>query len=74
MALHIRDAEADRLLREFATSRRLSLTEAVKVAVKEATSRPSLYERIRPIQDRIKTRGSTGLKADKAFFDSLNDE
>ena len=33
-----------------------------------------LSERIRPIQERIKARGLTGLKADKAFYNSLNDE
>ena len=33
-----------------------------------------LAERIKPLLDRIDSYPSTGLEADKAFFDSLNDE
>jgi antitoxin VapB len=33
-----------------------------------------LKERLPPIQDRIQGRPLTGLKADKAFYDALNDE
>lgn len=32
-----------------------------------------LRERLRPIQDRVLARPATGLEADKAFFDGLND-
>lgn len=74
MALHIRDPEVDRLVRDLAEARRLSLTDAVKVAVRNELKRPSLAERIRPIQDEIRAWGKTGLEADKAFYDSLNDE
>ena len=74
MALHIRDPEVDRLVRDLAAARRLSLTDAIKVAVRNELRRPPLAERIKPIQDRIKAAGSTGLVADKAFYDSLNDE
>ena len=74
MAIHIRDPEADRLLRDFASKRNLSLTDALKLAVQDAEQKPSLYDRIKPIQDEIRSWGKTGLKADKAFYDSLNDE
>lgn len=74
MALHIRDEEVDRLVRDLAAQRKLSLTDAIKVAVRNELKRPSLYERIQPIRERIKAAGATGLKADKAFYDSLNDE
>jgi antitoxin VapB len=33
---------------------------------------PTLAERLRPLQDRIARRPSTGLEADKAFYDWLN--
>lgn len=74
MALHISDEEADRLVRDLAAQRGLSLTDAIKLAARNELRRPSLAERIRPIQDRIASYPKTGLKADKAFFDSLNDE
>lgn len=74
MALHIRDPETDRLVRDLAEIKGIGITEAVKLAVENELRRAPLRERIRPIQARIKAAGSTGLKADKAFYDSLNDE
>ena len=74
MALHIRDPETDRLVRKLAEIKNVGLTEAVKLAVENELKRTSLLDRIRPIQDRIRARGATGLKADKAFYDSLNGE
>lgn len=74
MALHIRDPETDRLVRSLAELKKVGLTEAVRLAVESELKRIPLIDRIRPIQERIKARGSTGLKADKAFYDSLNDE
>lgn len=74
MALHIRDPEVDRLVRDLAASRKIGLTEAVKMAVRNELTRPPLAERIRPIQEEVRSWGRTGLRADKAFYDSLNDE
>jgi antitoxin VapB len=78
MALHIRDKEADRLVRELAERRGIPLTEAVVTAAREALERDAksldLWERLQPLLDRVAARGSTGFKADKAFYDSLNDE
>ena len=78
MALHIRDEETNRLVRALATHKSIALTDAVKVAVRNELERegamPSLWERLQPLLERIAARGSTGLEADKAFYDSLNDE
>ena len=74
MALHIRDDGTDRLVRQLAKMKRVGLTEAVKLAVANELRRTPLAERIRPIQDRIASYPKTGLTADKAFYDSLNDE
>ena len=78
MALHIRDEETDRLVRALAERKRIPLTQAVKLAVGNELRREdeklSLWERLKPIRDRINSRPDTGLKADKAFYDSLNDE
>ncbi len=78
MALHIRDAETDRLVRLLAERKGVPLTEAIKVAVRNELARdearPGLWERLRPLHERVAARPSTGLDADKAFFDGLNDE
>lgn len=78
MALHIRDEETDRLVRTLAKRRHIPLTEAVKLAVRNELrredERASLWERLKPMHDRVAARPSTGLVADKAFYDSLNDE
>ncbi|MGW5957023.1 type II toxin-antitoxin system VapB family antitoxin [Methylorubrum thiocyanatum] len=78
MALHIRDAETDRLVRLLAERKGVPLTEAVKVAVlnelEREEQRPGLWQRLKPLHERVAARPSTGLEADKAFFDGLNDE
>ena len=65
-------------MRELARVKGVGLTEAVKAAAEAELQRERekvpLRERIRPIQDEIASWGRTGLLADKAFFDSLNDE
>lgn len=77
MALHIRDAETDRLVRLLAERKGVPLTEAVKVAVRNELERderqPGLWERLKPLHARVAARPSTGLEADKAFFDALNE-
>jgi antitoxin VapB len=78
MAFHIRDAETDRLVRELAAAEGLGLTEAVKLAVRDKLEarkvEPSLWEKLQPLLDRVACYPKTGLEADKAFYDSLNDE
>ena len=78
MAFHIRDAATDTVVRELARMKGVGLTEAVKAAaeaeLKREREKLPLRERIRPIQDEVASWGRTGLVADKAFYDSLNDE
>jgi antitoxin VapB len=81
MAFHVRDREADILVRKLARKTGMTITDAIKSAAAEKLdrldrmdaerdSRPFL-DRIKDIQDRIAAYPETGLKADKAFYDSL---
>ncbi|GEO98732.1 type II toxin-antitoxin system VapB family antitoxin [Methylobacterium haplocladii] len=79
MPLNIRSDEVNRLADKLAAVARVSKTEAVRLALVNELERreQSLSEflaRIKPIQDRIARYPETGLKTDKAFFDSLYDE
>jgi antitoxin VapB len=76
MHLNESDEEVDRLAETLASLARVSKAEAVRMALanelqRRQASRP-LRERIKPIQDRIASYPSTGLEADKAYFDELN--
>jgi antitoxin VapB len=76
MAFHIRDQETDTLVRALARQKGVGLTEAVKLAVQGELKREReavpLWERLKPIQDRVLAHPPTGLEADKAFFDELS--
>ena len=76
MAFHIRDAETDTLVRRLARKRGCGLTEAVKQAVDAELRREEetipLRDRIRALQDEVLSHPSTGLKADKEFYDWLS--
>lgn len=79
MPLNIRSEDVNRLAEKLASSVRVSKTEAVRIALTNELERregkqADLSERIRQIQDRLAAYPSTGLKADKAFYDGLNDE
>ena len=77
MAFHVRDAEATRLVRELAAQEGVGITEAIKIATKaklEERRKAKFWENLKAIQDRIAAHPRTGLEADKAFYDSLNDE
>jgi len=79
MAFHIRDPETDRVVRELAKRTGRTLTETIRLAcenelAREAFMKLPLADRIRPIQERVAAYPKTGLDADKAFYDSLNDE
>jgi antitoxin VapB len=76
MPFHVRDEETDSLVRELARRKRVGLTEAVKVAVRnelkaEAAQVP-LRDRLRKIAEAIAAYPDTGAKADKKFFDDLS--
>lgn len=76
MAFHVRDPETDALVRELARQKGVGITEAVKLAVDAELRREAapLRERIRAIQDEVRSWPRTGLNADKAFFDELSGE
>ena len=78
MPLNIRSDEVNSLAERLAGRLHTSKTQAVKIALENELRlldrQLPLRERIRPIVDRIMSRPSTGLEADKAFYDSLNDE
>ncbi len=74
MALHIRDPRVDELVRRLAAERGIGLTEAVGLAVENELKQSSVRDRVKRIQDRLATIPDSGLRADKAFYDSLNDE
>ena len=78
MAFHVRDAQTDTMVRELARKRGVGITDAIKIAARAELKRDEdavpLRERIRRIQEEVLSRPATGLEADKAFYDSLNDE
>lgn len=79
MSLTIESEEVDRLAEQLATAARVDKTEAVRMALanelrRREASLAEFLERIKPLQERLDAIPSTGLKADKAFYDSLNDE
>jgi antitoxin VapB len=78
MAFHVRDPKTDAVVRELARRRGLGITDAVRVAAEEALERDekklSLWDRTADLRAEIASWPKTGLKADKAFFDSLSDE
>ena len=73
MPLHIKDQAATDTVRRLARARKLTLTDAVRIACQEALERD---DRARPIADRlagiharVRAAPRTGRSADKAFFD-----
>ncbi len=78
MTLTIEGEEVDRLAEALAVLKRVGKMEAVKLALENELRRLdaalSVRERIRPFQQRIMARPSTGLQTDKAFYDWLSDE
>jgi antitoxin VapB len=78
MPLNIRSEEVNALAQKLAARKRISKTDAVKLALQNELRREEqaepLRERLRPIQQRIRARPGTGLEADKAFFDALSGE
>lgn len=78
MPLIIRDERVNRLAESLARRLRLTKTEAIRVALENELRRldrsTPLRERVRPLQERIRKRPATGLRADKDFFDDLSGE
>ena len=81
-SLYVKDGEANDLARELADRRGLSKTAAVKLALRNELGRdadvPARERSAREILEQFwrdhPLGEPTGLPADKAFYDSLNDE
>lgn len=81
MAFHVRDPETDRVVRELASTKGVTITEAIRSACDEALknarqgmSKDERFARMRAIREELARMPDTGVKTDKAFFDALNDE
>ncbi|MCB4802900.1 antitoxin VapB [Methylobacterium brachiatum] len=81
MPLNIRSEEVNQLAEKLASRAGVSKTEAVRIALTNELERQEprvprvpLAERLKPLLDEIAAIPRTGLEADKAFYDSLNDE
>jgi antitoxin VapB len=76
MPLNIRNEMVNQLAGRVAARRRVSKTEAVRVALENELRRldrtTPLRERVRPLQERVLSWPSSGLEADKAFYDELS--
>ena len=76
MPLNIRSEVVNQLAEKLATRKRVSKTDAVRIALENELRRLDevvpLRERLRPLQDRVLSWPETGLDADKAFYDELS--
>jgi antitoxin VapB len=77
MGIFIKDPETDKAVRKLAKLRGVSLTEAIRSAVTRELelSEPSREDvELKKLQEEFASYPSTGLKADKAFYDSLYED
>jgi antitoxin VapB len=79
MAFHIKDEATDKAVRRLARLKRKTLTQTIREAVEREHERVHseipLIERLKPIQEELKSLSRPGgLPADKAFFDELSGE
>lgn len=76
MTFYVKDPATDKAVRRLAKLKNTTLTEAIREAVENeyrlSLKAIPLRERLRPIQDRIAARPTTGEEADKAFYDELS--
>jgi len=74
--LQIRNRRVRELVTRVAALRQTSKTDAVRLALQHELERleadMSLAERLKPLQARFAAKASTGLKADKAFYEDLS--
>lgn len=77
MAIHVQDKETDALVRDFAQRRGVGITDAIKIAVREARDAEQsrledLKRSIRPIVEEIRDRRAGSPPIDqKALMDDL---
>jgi antitoxin VapB len=76
MPLNIRNEQVNQLAERLAAQKRVNKTEAVRIALenelRRATEALPLWERLKPLRERIAAYPDSGLEADKAFFDELS--
>ena len=74
--LQIRSDYVNELAAKLAALKKLTKTDAVKLALENELRRieeeKPLLERLRPLLDRVASWPETGLEADKAFYDELS--
>ena len=77
MGIYVKDPATDKAVRKLAKLRGTTLTEAIRTAVLKdlADDRPADEDiELKKLQDKFASYPSTGLKADKAFYDSLYED
>lgn len=78
MAFSVRDEATDRAVRQLAQIKKKGLTDTIREAVEGELQRIGetlpLAERIGAAGERYRRLPPSGQKADKAFYDNLNDE
>jgi antitoxin VapB len=77
MPLNIRNEANNQLAEKLAARRHVIIkTDAVRMALenelRHLNEAVPLRERVRFLQDRVLRRSSTGLEADKAFYDEIS--
>ena len=79
MGIYVKDPATDRAVRKLAKLRDISITEAIRSAVEAELARQKEEEKeneaaIDRLIAKVASWPDTGLKADKEFYDSLNDD
>lgn len=76
MPLNIRSDEVNRLAARLAARKRVSKTDAVRIALENELRRVEdevpLWERLKPLRAKIAAYPDSGLAVDKGFFDELS--
>ena len=76
MPLNIRSEAVNQLAERLAARTHTNKTDAVRIALEHELRRLDeavpLRERLRALQERVLSRPTTGLEADKAFYDDLS--
>jgi len=77
MAFHVKDEATDKAVRRLAKLKRKTLTATIREAVEHeyehVRSEIPLIERLKPLQDELRSLSKPGgLPADKAFYDELS--
>ncbi len=85
MSFHVRDAEVEAMVRQYAEEKRVGIDEAIKLAVSRAReaeealraseqARAEKLAKMQAVVDEVSKWPRTGLKADKAFFDEMYED